>query len=106
MYIFRPVGFNEMDLILNTGNRRFPPRLPSQPIFYPVLNKNYAIQIARDWNTKDVNSGFVGYVTEFDVDDNYISKFEVHQVGLPIHKELWIPAKELEELNGNIKGDI
>ena len=42
----------------------FPPRLPEQPIFYPVVNEDYAIKIARDWNVPD--SG-VGYVTRFEV---------------------------------------
>lgn len=30
--------------------RAFPPRLSSQPFFYPVANFDYAAQIARDWN--------------------------------------------------------
>jgi hypothetical protein len=28
--------------------RTFAPRLPDQPIFYPALNKDYAVKIARD----------------------------------------------------------
>ena len=56
--LYRPVGRKELELIRSTEFRAFPPRLPSQPFFYPVLNKEYAVQIARDWNTKDVASGF------------------------------------------------
>ena len=49
-----------------SGYREFPPRLPEQPFFYPVLNEDYATQIARDWNTKDERSGFAGYVLRFE----------------------------------------
>jgi hypothetical protein len=52
--LFRPVGQKELDLISESGFTRFPPRLPEQPIFYPVLNIEYAEQIARDWNTRNV----------------------------------------------------
>ena len=70
--LYRPVGFKEMNLILDTGCKRYPKRLPTQPIFYPVLNQEYAIEIAKKWNTKDINSNFVGYITEFSIDDKYI----------------------------------
>ncbi|WP_181243807.1 ADP-ribosylation/crystallin J1 [Chamaesiphon polymorphus] len=81
--------------------------MPSQPIFYPVLNLDYGIQIARDWNTTDPNSGFAGFVTQFDIDDAYISKFEVQIVGSSqVHQELWIPAEDLAEFNRHILGEI
>lgn len=83
--------------------KEFPPRLPGQPIFYPVTNEAYAIQIARDWNVRD--SG-VGYVTSFEVETEYLSKFEIQKVGGQIHTELWIPAEELEEFNSRIVGKI
>jgi len=67
--LFRPVGLHELALIWDLGMRGFPPRLPHQPIFYPVINADYARQIARDWNTRDANSGFAGFVTEFAVDN-------------------------------------
>ena len=63
--LYRPVGVKELDLILNTGCRRYPKRLPTQPIFYPVLNQEYAAEIAKLWNTKDQFSGYAGFVTEF-----------------------------------------
>jgi len=50
--LYRPVGQEELNLIRNSDYREFPPRLPHQPIFYPVINEEYATQIARDWNTK------------------------------------------------------
>jgi hypothetical protein len=48
--LWRPVGTQELELIVATGMRAFPPRLPEQPIFYPVLTEAYATRIARDWN--------------------------------------------------------
>jgi hypothetical protein len=58
--LFRPVGLKELDLIRQSDYRAFPPRLPSQPIFYPVLTEEYAVQIARDWNAKDPSAGYRG----------------------------------------------
>src|SRR5947209_4723945 len=79
--LYRPVGQKELDLIRQSGFRAFPPRLEHQPIFYPVLNERYAMQIARDWNTKDAASGHVGYVTRFLVDATFLSKYAVQKVG-------------------------
>ena len=104
--LFRPVGQGELDLIAGAGFKAFPPRLPEQPIFYPVLTKEYAEQIARDWNTKDEHSGFIGYVLEFDVDAEYLNRFEVRKVGGDKHLEYWIPAAELDEFNRHIQGEI
>ena len=55
--LFRPVGPKELALIAASGYRQFPPRLPEQPIFYPVLNEEYTRQIARDWNVKASGAG-------------------------------------------------
>ena len=74
--LYRPVGLFELELILDAGSRAFPPRLPEQPIFYPVLNFEYAAQIARDWNPPDERSGFAGFVTSFEVDADYLCAFE------------------------------
>lgn len=100
--LFRPVGVKELDLILNTGCRRYPERLPSQPIFYPVLNQEYAVEIAKLWNTKDNYSGFAGFVTEFNINEEFVSKYDSHIVGATRHKELWVPAEELSEFNSQI----
>ena len=104
--LYRPVGQAELDLIRASGFRRFPPRLPEQPFFYPVLNEEYAKQIARDWNTNDEASGFVGYVLRFQVRSNFLANYEKHQVGGAHHREYWIPAAELEQFNDNIVGLI
>ena len=104
--LYRPVGQAELDLIRDSGFRGFPPRLPGQPIFYPVLNKQYATQIARDWNTKDAASGFVGYVLRFAVRSTFLNKYEVHAAGDSHHREYWIPAADVDAFNLNIVGMI
>lgn len=104
--LYRPVGQPELDLIEEANWRRFPPRLDWQPIFYPVLNEEYATQIARDWNTRDQENGAVGYVTRFAVKTEFLERYEVHQVGGMVHVEYWVPAEELEDFNDNIVGPI
>jgi len=106
MTLHRPVGQKEHDLIEAFGWKKFPPRLPFQPIFYPVVEESYAAQIAKDWNTKDPVSGYVGYVTRFQVDATYLSKFDLKQAGGKSHTEYWIPADLLEEFNNCIIGTI
>lgn len=101
--LYRPVGPKELNLIEQVEWKAFPPRLPDQPIFYPVLNEDYAIQIARDWNVPASGSG---YVTRFSVDADYLSRFAVQCVGGQEHQELWVPAEELEEFNRHIVGCI
>lgn len=86
--------------------REFPQRLENQRIFYPVVNLEYARQIARDWNTPDAKSGFSGFVTKFEVSSTYLSKFELHTAGSEAHREYWIPAKELSVFNKAINGQI
>jgi hypothetical protein len=104
--LYRPVGQAEFDLIRASQFRRFPPRLPEQPFFYPVSNEEYATQIARDWNTKDANSGFTGYVLRFDVLSSFLDHYGIHRVGDSRHLEYWIPAADLNEFNRNIVGFI
>lgn len=104
--LYRPVGQAELDLIAASDWREFPPRLPFQPIFYPVLNEGYAVQIARDWNTRDAASGYAGYVTRFAVRADYLARYEVQTVGNQSHQEYWIPAEELAEFNRNLVGPI
>ncbi len=103
--LFRPVGTKELALIEESGFLRFPPRLPEQPIFYPVLNEEYAIQIASDWNAQ-FNDDKVGYVTRFSVRKDFLDQFETHFVGGRTHEEYWIPAEDLEKFNDNIVGSI
>ena len=104
--LFRPVGQKELDLIRESGWRRFPPRLPSQPIFYPVLTEEYATHIANVWNTKDPNAAFVGYVLRFQVSKAYLDRFETHEAGGRACVEYWIPAEDLDTFNDHIIGLI
>lgn len=103
--LFRPVGTKELELIKASDFTAFPPRLPEQPIFYPVLNEEYATQIARDWNAK-YNEDKIGYVTKFAVRKSFSDNYEVKIVGGANHEEYWIPAEDLEEFNRNIVGKI
>jgi hypothetical protein len=104
--LYRPIGQAELDLIRESGFTAFPPRLPEQPIFYPVLTRSYAEQIARDWNTKDPKSGFAGYVVQFQVRTEYLKKFSIQKAGAREHLEYWIPAGQISEFNQNIVGEI
>lgn len=101
--LYRPVGPEELELIKQSGGKAFPPRLPEQPIFYPVVEKEYAIRIARDWN---VAASGAGFVTKFDVVAEYLSQFPVQRAGGLEHTEYWIPAERLDEFNRHIVGLI
>lgn len=101
--LFRPVGPQELILIEQSGWKAFPPRLPDQPIFYPVMNEEYAIQIARDWNVPASGSGFV---TRFEVESEFLRRYPEQVVGASIHRELRVPAGELNEFNQHITGLI
>lgn len=103
--LYRPVGKNELALIEASDFREFPPRLPEQPIFYPVTNEEYATQIARDWNAK-YNADKTGYVTRFEVRQSFLDRYETKIVGGATHEEYWIPAEDLEEFNQNIVSKI
>lgn len=101
--LWRPTGPSELALIKKSGWKRFPPRLPEQPIFYPVITEEYAIKIASDWNVKASGEG---HVLEFQVKKSYLDKFSIQDAGGKSHREYWIPAEELEEFNDNIMGKI
>ena len=101
--LYRPTGPEELELVRQSGFTEWPPRLPDQPIFYPVTNEDYAIQIARDWNVKASGSG---YVTRFRVKSDFMSQFPIEKVGGSEHTEWWVPADRLRELNRNIVGKI
>jgi hypothetical protein len=101
--LWRPVGPQELELIRQSGMCAFPPRLPDQPIFYPVLTEDYAVKIARDWNVPASGSGFV---TRFEVKRDFIAKYDVQEAGGRSHLEYWVPAEELDAFNAAIVGLI
>ena len=102
--LWRPTGAAELALVAALGWKAWPPRLPEQPIFYPVTNEAYAVQIARDWNTKEPSK--VGHVTRFAVRNAFLGKYEKQIVGARMHEEYWIPADQLDDLNANVVGLI
>lgn len=101
--LYRPVGPEELALIRASGFRAFPPRLPEQPIFYPVTTEDYAVKIARDWNVKASGAGFV---TRFAVKADVLSRWPVQDAGGIAHREHWVPTEELDLFNDAIVGPI
>jgi hypothetical protein len=101
--LFRPVGPEELRLIEEANYGEFPPRLPEQPIFYPVLSEEYATKIASDWN---VQASGAGYVTRFKIRRKFLSRYPIQNVGGERFQEYWIPAEDLAEFNQNIVGSI
>ncbi|WP_299840080.1 ADP-ribosylation/crystallin J1 [uncultured Tenacibaculum sp.] len=104
--LYRPVGEKEMQLIAESGFKKFPPRLEWQPIFYPVLNEEYASEIASKWNTTDPFGNYLGFVTAFEISEEEFKKYPIENVGGIIHNELWVPADQLESFNESIQGEI
>lgn len=103
--LFRPVGEVELQLVADSHWLAFPPRLPEQPIFYPVMNFGYAEQIARDWNSKHEASR-TGFVLAFDLPAVVTDRWPVQIAGAQVHEELWVPAEELATFNDMIIGAI
>ena len=101
--MYRPTGPQELQLVADSGFAKWPPRLPDQPIFYPVTNEQYAIDISSDWNVRASN---IGYVTKFVVKKEFVDRYQIEKVGGAHHTEWWIPADDLDELNRNIVGKI
>lgn len=101
--LWRPTGPVELALVEASGWKAWPPRLPEQPIFYPVLNEDYAIKIAREWNVK---ASGAGYVTRFEVRKSFLDRYPIQQVGGQTILEYWIPAEDLDEFNDNMVGHI
>ncbi|WP_445359516.1 hypothetical protein [Microbulbifer sp. ANSA005] len=99
---YRPTGEKELELVKESGYKKWPPRLPEQPIFYPVTNEEYAIALTQ-WNITDFGAG---YVTKFEVVKSFMEKYPIKCVGAKSHTEWWVPAEDLEDLNKNIVGKI
>ena len=107
MRLYRPVGLKELELIAASGYREFPPRLAWQPIFYPVVTREYARAIITQWNSRADEAGHCGFITEFDIEDGFVSRYSVQQLGGgPIYRELWVPAEDLPDFNRHLLGPI
>lgn len=104
--LYRPIGEKELILIAENGFKSFPPRLEWQPIFYPVLNEEYASEIASKWNTNDEFGNYLGFVTQFEITESEFEKYNIEEVGGDIHKELWVSSEKLSIFNESIVGEI
>ncbi|WBV59262.1 ADP-ribosylation/crystallin J1 [Chryseobacterium camelliae] len=104
--LYRPVGEKEMILIIESNYKKFPPRLEWQPIFYPVLNEEYASEIAQKWNTRDEAGNYLGFVTKFEVLEEMVNQYPSQNVGAKNHNELWVSSEELDSFNKAIVGNI
>jgi len=100
--MYRPCNQAEIDLVAQSDYKKWPPRLAEQPIFYPVTNEQYAIDI-NAWNLSQFG---IGYVTRFEVKSDFVNRYEIKKVGGAHHTEWWIPAEDLDQLNANIMGKI
>lgn len=101
--LYRPVSSAELARIAQSGYRSFPPRLVTQPYFYPVRTRAYAEQIAKEWSA---NGGGKGYVTRFEVNRQFLDRHRVRVVSPKVHEEYRIPSEELAEFNDAIVGQI
>ncbi|MEM7343983.1 MAG: hypothetical protein AAF485_07050 [Chloroflexota bacterium] len=100
--LYRPTGEKELQLVKANGHKKWPPRLPEQPFFYPVTNEQYAIELTQ-WNITDFGAG---YVTKFEVEKAFMDNYPIKCVGAQHNTEWWIPAEDLEQLNSKIVGLI
>lgn len=101
--LWRPVGPAELGLLRASGMGAWPPRLPDQPIFYPVLDESYAAAIAAEWN---VAASGAGYVTRFRVLTSFARRYPTREAGGRRRLELWIPAGDVPEVNRNLVGAV
>ena len=106
MILYRPTGLAELHLVRDSDWSEWPPRLPDQPIFYPVTTFAYAEKIARDWNAVGQGEAAWGFVTRFEITDDRAARHPVELAGGRDHAELWVPAEELPAFNADIVGTI
>ncbi|MDU8926691.1 ADP-ribosylation/crystallin J1 [Alisedimentitalea sp. MJ-SS2] len=106
MILYRPTGLKELLLVRDSGWKEWPPRLPDQPIFYPVTTFDYAEKIARDWNSVTPVPDNLGFVTRWEMSDDIIEAYPLQLAGGRDHEELWVPAEDMEVFNERIVGEI
>ena len=103
MRLFRSTGVAELRLVRDLDWRAWPPRLPEQSIFCPVMTFAYAERIARDWSAVDDAWGFV---TPSDVAGDMAARHPIQEAGGRAHSELWVLAKDLAAFDRAIVGRI
>jgi hypothetical protein len=103
--LYQPVGMEELQQIMASDWKAFPPHDPEQPIFRPVLDEAFAAQLARDWNAAHTTYRR-GYVVRFTVSQAFMRAYESKASGVRGHEEYWIPPEDLSLLNAAIQGQI
>jgi hypothetical protein len=101
--LYKPVSQKELDLIKKSGWKAFPTELNEQPFFYPLMKEAYAVQISREATAPAYG---VGYITRFEIDVEFVSRYKIRNIGPGRQQELWIPPDELQEFNSHITGLI
>ena len=101
--LYKPVSQKELDLIKRSGWKAFPSELKEQPFFYPLMKEAYAVGISKECITPAYG---VSYITRFQIDVDFVSKYKIRNIGPNRQQELWIPTEELVEFNQHIVGEI
>jgi hypothetical protein len=101
--LYKPVSQKELDLIKESGWKAFPTVLKEQPFFYPLMKEAYAVQISKECTSPAYS---VSYITRFQIDTEFVSRYKIRNIGPNRQQELWIPPDELQEFNGHIVGAI
>lgn len=100
--LFRSAGQCELDLIAQGGFTCFPVsqcRQRTYPVvFYPERWRDHALQIARDWNTRDSVSEFAGYLLRCQVETDGHDFLN--------DSEIWLSEAGLLRLNQALVGTI
>jgi hypothetical protein len=101
--LFKPVTPIQLEKILANNCEGFGCSFEGERFFYPKLHHHYAEQIAR--NSYGSRYG-AGYVVEFEVDADYISRFPLQTIGYDEQQEYCVDINRLPELNQHIHGKI
>jgi hypothetical protein len=101
--LYKPVSQKELDLIKKSGWKAFPLELKEQPFFYPLMKDAYSAQISKECTTPAYS---IGYITRFEIDVEFVSRYKVRHIGPSRQQELWIPPEELNEFNQHLSGVI
>ena len=99
--LYRPVGSTELVAIQRSGNQRFPrgssgSRTSSPCAPAPTPSASPVKRRLRQ----------PGYVTRFEVRQDFLARYAVHVIDARVHEEYRIPAEDLEAFNDAIVGPI
>ena len=100
--LWRPMGQQELRLVREAGGRRWPALRSHQTHFFPMLDEDFAIRAAQNWNL----FGPVRYVARFHVETGFLGRYSTRSFGGSATPMLWVAAEELDEFNAHIVGSI